>query len=111
MGEQPTVEAMNAPQTRSTDPEGIVIDRKIPLWGIVMMAVAIAGQAIVMWNGQNVQAQEMRHQSEQIQDLAQQVKAMTTQLATKDGTDLGQNLRIDELGRRVQALESAKVRR
>lgn len=97
------------PPHRSTDPEGITIDRKIPLWGVLTLVGALVGQAILMWNGQNMQAQEMRHQSEQIQDLAQQVKAMATQLATKDGTDIGQNLRIDELGRRVGALEGAKA--
>ena len=99
---------MNQPH-RSTDPEGITIDRKIPLWGVVCMAGALVGQAVLMWNGQNMQAAEMRHQSEQIQDLAQQVKAMATQLATKDGTDIGQNLRIDELSRRVVILETAKA--
>jgi hypothetical protein len=94
---------------RAGDPEGITIDRKIPLWGVACMGAALVGQAILMWNGQNMQAQEMRHQSEQIQDLAQQVKAMASQLATKDGTDIGQNLRIDELNRRVVILETAKV--
>lgn len=94
---------------RATDTEGVTIDRKIPLWGVVCMACALVGQAILMWNGQNMQAQEMRHQSEQIQDLAQQVKAMATQLATKDGTDIGQNLRIDELSRRMVILESEKA--
>lgn len=94
---------------RATDNEGVTIDRKIPLWGVLCMAGALIGQAILMWNGQNMQAQEMRHQSEQIRDLAEQVKAMATQLATKDGTDIGQNLRIDELSRRVVILESAKA--
>lgn len=94
---------------RSTDTEGINIDRKIPLWGVICMAFALVGQAILMWNGQNLQAQEMRHQSEQIQDLAQQVKGMAAQMATKDGADIGQNLRIDELSRRVVILESAKA--
>lgn len=94
---------------RASDNEGVTIDRKIPLWGVLCMAGALVGQAILMWNGQNMQAQEMRHQSEQIKDLADQVKAMATQLATKDGTDIGQNLRLDELSRRVIVLESAKA--
>lgn len=94
---------------RATDDQGLKINREIPLWGLLTMAIALIGQAILMWNGQNMQAQEMRHQSEQIQDLAQQVKAMATQLATKDGTDIGQNLRLDELSRRVGFLETAKA--
>jgi hypothetical protein len=94
---------------RSSDPEGITIDRKIPLWGVVCMAGALVGQAVLMWNGQNMQAQEMRHQSEQIQELVQQVKAMAAQMATKDGVDIEQNLRIGELNRRMTLLEGAKA--
>jgi hypothetical protein len=94
---------------RATDSDGFIIERKIPLWGLLCMVGALVGQAILMWNGQQLGAQEMRHQSEQIQDLAQQVKAMTLQQATKDGTDVGQNLRIDELVRRVSTLETVKA--
>lgn len=94
---------------RATDSEGVTIDRKLPLWGVICMGSVIAGQAVLMWNGQNMQAQEMRHISEQVKDLADQVKAMTVQMATKDGTDIGQNLRIDELNRRVIVLENAKA--
>ncbi len=96
------------PPHRSTDPEGITIDRKIPLWGVLCMAGALIGQAVLMWNGQNMQAQEMRHQSEQIQELAQQVKAMAAQMATKDGTDIRQDLNITDLFRRVGTLESSR---
>lgn len=105
---------MNASRTtphRANDPEGITIDRKIPLWGVVCMAGALVGQAVLMWNGQNMQAQEMRHQSEQITELATQVKAMATQLATKDGTDIEQNLRIGELSRRLVILEGNEAKK
>lgn len=98
------------PTTRSTDPEHITIDRKIPLWGVLGVAGAFLGQAILMWNGQNMQAQEMRHQSEQITELATQVKGMAAQMATKDGVDIEQNLKINEISRRVLLLEGAKER-
>jgi hypothetical protein len=97
-------------QTRLEDPDGIVIDRKIPLWGILSVVGTLLVQAILMWNSSNIQAAEMRHQSEQIQDLVVQVKAMTTQMATKDGVDIGQDIRIGELGHRVDSLE-ARIRR
>jgi len=97
--------------TRANDPDPVTIDRKIPLWGILTAAAAVLAQGLLLWNGQNLQAAEIRHQSEQIQDLAQQVKSMATQIAAKDGVDIGQNLRIDELNRRVTALEDARGRR
>lgn len=98
---------MSAP-TRSTDPEGVTIDRKIPLWSVLSLGGALLGQAVLMWNGQNMQAQEMRHQSEQITELAQQVKGMADQLATKNGVDIEQNLRIGEISRRLLILEGNK---
>ena len=92
---------------RAQDPDAVTIDRKIPLWGILTAAGAVLGQGLLLWNGQNLQAAEIRHQSEQIQDLAQQVKSMAAQIATKDGIDIKQDLRIDELNRRVTVLEEA----
>ncbi len=101
---------MNA-STRSTDPDAVTIDRKIPLWGVLCVVGGLLVQAVLVWNGQALQAAEIRHQSDQIQDLTQQVKAMAALMAAKDGIDIKQDLRIDELGRRVTALEGAKENR
>lgn len=97
--------------TRSTDPDGITIDRKIPLWGVLTAAAAVFGQGLLLWNGQNLQAAEIRHQSEQIREMANQVKAMAAQLAVKDGIDIKQDFRLDELDRRVLVLEEQKGRK
>lgn len=99
---------MNPRTTRTGDPDGITIDRKIPLWGVLGVVGGLIVQGVLVWNGQSIQAAEMRHQSEQIQDLVTQVKAMTAQLAAKDGIDIEQNLRIGELNRRVTAIETAR---
>ena len=99
------------PPTRVTDPDAVTIDRKIPLWGVLSVVGGLLVQAVLVWNGQALQASEIRHQSEQIQDLTQQVKAMAALLAAKDGIDIKQDLRIDELGRRVTALEGTKENR
>jgi len=96
------------PGHRSTDPDAVTIDRKVPLWGVLGVVGALLTQAVIVWNGQNLQASEIRHQSEQIQDLAQQVKGMSAQIAIKDGIDIKQDLRIGELDRRVTVLEEAK---
>ena len=64
-----------------------------------------------MWNGQSLQASEIRHQSEQIQDLAKQVGKLSEKFEAKEGIDLEQNLRISELGRRVTAIEETRGKR
>ena len=96
---------------RADDPEGVTIDRKIPLWGVLSVVGGLLVQAVLVWNGQALQAAEIRHQSDQIQDLTQQVKAMAALMAAKDGIDIKQDLRIDEIGRRVTALEGSKENR
>jgi len=93
---------------RTDDPEGMTIDRKIPLWGVLSFAAFIVGQGLLLWNGQNLQAAELRHQSEQLHELTVQVKAMAAQLNTKDAIDVKQDLRIDELERRVLTVEQIK---
>lgn len=85
---------------------GITIDRKIPLWGILSLLAAIAAQGGIVWSGQREQAVEMRHQSEQIKGLAIQVERLGAQLATKDSKDIEQDLRLNELSRRVLTLET-----
>ncbi len=102
---------MISTHTRETDPDAVTIDRKIPLWGVLSVVGGLLVQAVLVWNGQALQAAEIRHQSDQIQDLTQQVKAMAALMAAKDGIDIKQDLRIDELGRRVTALEGAKENR
>lgn len=97
--------------TRRDDPEGVTIDRKIPLWGVLGVIGGLLAQAVVIWNAQNLQTAEIKHQSEQIQDLAAQVKAMAAQLNAKDGIDLKQDLRIESVEQRVTKLEAAKERR
>jgi len=90
---------------------GITIDRKIPLWGILGVCATIIGQAALVWSGQREQAVEMRHQAEQIKALALEVKGLGAQMATKDGKDIEQDLRINELSRRVLVIEGERVRR
>lgn len=99
---------MNPPRTRASDPGSVKIDRTIPLWGILTLAGGLVAQAVLVWDGQRLQASEIRHQSEQIHDLADQVKTMSTQITAKDAVDVGQDLSIKDLTRRVVTLEEAK---
>lgn len=97
--------------TRTTDHGSVTIDRKIPLWGVLVVVGGLVVQGALVWNGQNLQAAETRHQSEQIHDLAEQVKTMAAQIAAKDAIDVGQDANIRDLNRRMTAIEEARARR
>jgi hypothetical protein len=90
-----------SPPTRATDPEGITIDRKIPLWGILTAGAAFLVQAAVMWNGQSLQTQ-------QISDLTKKVDRMIDKQETKDGTDLKQDMQISAILQRLILIEGSK---
>lgn len=94
--------------SRATDPDGVTIDRKIPLWGVLCVVGALLGQGALVWNGQSLQAAEIHHQSDQIHKLSDQVEAMARQMQAKDAVDIKQDFRIDELERRVLAVEDRK---
>lgn len=94
--------------TRATDPDAVTIDRKIPLWGVLGVVGGLLVQAALMWDGQHLQAAEIRHQSEQIHDLAEQVKSLAAQIAAKDVVDIGQDASIKDLTRRVSVLEESR---
>jgi hypothetical protein len=100
-----------AKHTRADDPDGIKIDRTIPLWGILTLAGGLVGQAVLMWNAQTLQAAEIHHQSEQIQELAKQVSRLSEKFEAKEGVDREQDLRIGEISRRVTALEVEQGRK
>lgn len=97
--------------TRTSDHGSVTIERKIPLWSLLGVFGGLVVQGVLVWNGQNLQAAETRHQSEQIHELAEQVKTMAAQIAAKDAVDVGQDASIRDLARRVQAIEEARARR
>lgn len=93
---------------RADDPAGIKIDRTLPLWGILTCVGSFVIQAVLMWNAQTLQAAEIHHQSEQIQELAKQVSRLSEKFEAKEGVDRDQDLRIGEISRRVSVLEAGK---
>lgn len=103
------------PTTRASDPEGVTIDRKLPLWGLLTAAGGLLAAAALVWDSQNLQAVEIRHLAEQtkqqadtMRGLTEQIRAMADQLGKKDAIDVKQDLRIDELERRVLVVEERK---
>lgn len=90
--------------SRREDPPGITIERKIPLWGILTAGAAFLVQAAVMWNGQNLQTQ-------QIADLTKKVDRLIDKQEAKESTDLKQDMQISAILQRLLLLEGVKGER
>jgi hypothetical protein len=86
----------------------VTIDRKIPLWGLLTVAGAIAGQAILLWNGQQLQAQRLDDYGAKIVALTIEVKEMNAQMSAKATKDNEQDLRLNEYSRRLLLLEGER---
>ena len=95
-------------ETRATDADGVTVDRKIPLWSVLTSAAFLFGQGLMLWNGQSLQAAELHQQSELLHEVVTQLKAVSAQLNAKDAVDVKQDLRIDELERRMLTMEQLK---
>lgn len=89
-------------------PKPITIDRKIPLWGLLSVAGAIAGQSVLLWNGQQLQAQRLEDYGKQITALTVEVKELNSQLSVKASKDNEQDLRLNDHSRRLLLLESER---
>ncbi|RZJ12083.1 MAG: hypothetical protein EOP39_04660 [Rubrivivax sp.] len=86
----------------------VTIDRKIPLWGMLTVAGAIIVQAILLWNGQQLQAQRLDDYGAKIVALTVEVKELNNQLSAKGSKDNEQDLRLNEYSRRLLLLEGER---
>lgn len=85
---------------------GVRIERTIPLWGIILLAVTIAGQALMLWNTQEKQVLQLTMQAGQMEKMAQTLDTLNTRQNTKDTKDMEQDLRLSEVNRRTTLIES-----
>lgn len=91
-----------------TQPPRVTIDRKIPLWGVLGVCCAIAGQAILLWNGQQLQAQRLDDYGAKIVALTLELKELNSQLSAKASKDNEQDLRLNEYSRRLLLIEGER---
>lgn len=96
-----TPRARTSDPIRASDPQGITIKREIPLWGLLAAGGAFLVQAVVMWNGQNLQTQ-------QIADLTKKVDRLIDKQEAKDSTDLKQDMQISAILQRIILIEGSK---
>lgn len=91
---------------RSGDPAFVRIDRTIPLWGIILLAVSICGQAILLWQGQREAAQEQKNFGQKVETLTATVKTMDDQSRLKDTKDVLRDERIADHEKRLTRIET-----
>lgn len=95
--------------TMPFDAGRITIDRKIPLWGLLLMSGSIVGQAVLLWNGQQLQAQRLEDYGLKILALTAEVKELNAQLGLKASKDNEQDLRLNEYSRRLLLIEGERA--
>ena len=86
--------------------ENMRVDRTIPLWGIIMLCFAMAGQAILLWQGQREGAIEQRNTSAKVEALTDAIKAMDAQGRLLETKNAARDAVIADHERRITRLET-----
>lgn len=94
--------------TRATDPPIVKVTRDIPLpWLIGLVAAGIA-QAVLMYAGQQRQAELIQDQSAKISSLTVQIQGLVEQVNKVNLANVGYEYRITDMDRRLRAVEEKK---
>lgn len=88
--------------SRREDPP-IKITREIPLWGVLGVVATIIGQAAVVWFTQ-------KEQGAQLVQVISELRQVTDSIRQSDVRNERHELKIEDLQRRVQALEQKETR-
>lgn len=91
---------------RETDPPaGFRVTREVPLWGLVVTLVGVAGQAIVLW----AQVQSLGDKMTSVVNTQQQTTAQLVEISRTLGQtnlkDLEHDIKIQSITNRIVALE------
>jgi hypothetical protein len=87
--------------TRQTDPapSGMKITREIPLWGIITVVGSLVAQGVSTHFGQIRLVENMERLSVQVEKMASEVNGLSR-------TQVGLELQMQELRRRVELMET-----
>ena len=88
-------------QHRTNDMDSLPINRTIPLWGIIMLALGLLGQGVLLWSGSRESAIEMKYLALQVAKSTERIDVLATQISQKDTKDNAQDSAIADLQRRV----------
>lgn len=83
----------------------IRLTREIPLWGLVLMILGFAGQAVAMYYGLARQTEKLDDQIAATRALTITVAGLSDKLSTKDAKDAEQDTKINFNDKRLGELE------
>jgi hypothetical protein len=97
---------------RATDTNAgpVKIVREIPLWGIVMLAMALLGQALLMWRGQSEQALRLETMTEKLTEFTSELKALNTRAGANEVRNAERDAQLKDHERRLLLLEAQEMR-
>jgi hypothetical protein len=91
---------------RDGDQPPVRIVREIPLWGLILAAVSLIGQAVLMWVGQEKQAEAIVRMSLQLGEQSRQINELSVQIGSKNLKDVEHDLKLADVERRLNLMES-----
>lgn len=96
-------------QTRDADPPQVKPTRTVPfiaMMGLLMpLFLLIAGAALTLWRGQEVQQNELKHMNNRQTEILVEMRAINAAIASKTQIDAQQTADIRDHERRITRLE------
>lgn len=83
----------------------IKVTREIPLWGLLCVIGALAGQAVTMYYSLERQADKQRDQTEAIKVLAGKIDRLAEDNNARAAKDNEHDWKLADHERRIQAIE------
>jgi hypothetical protein len=87
------------------DQRPVHITREIPLWGIITVLGAFAGQAVALYYSNAGLAKSFEEQNTKLTSVAADVRAINAELNQNNLRNAQSGYRLDDLTRRVTAIE------
>ena len=82
------------------------IDRKIPLWGVLVALSIVAGQAIAVYYGQQQQGHDVTQIKSDLSDVRMDVHSSLTEINRLTITNVEVKFRLGDIERRLIAVEA-----
>lgn len=93
------------PESPQYDHRPVHITREIPLWGILTVLGAFAGQAVALYYSNAGLAKSFDEQNAKLTSVAADVRAINAELNQNNVRNAQSGYRLDDLTRRVTAIE------
>lgn len=93
---------------RATDKGPIHVGREIPLPWLIGAALSIVGQAVLIWNGQEKQAESIARMTTQLTEQTKQIQSLSVEIGAKNLKDVEHDLKLADHERRISVIEGVR---